>query len=130
MDYSGLGQSTSEASYNPGSLAKDAIELIHALGLGRVVIGGWSLGGIAAQIVLAEAPQLVSHTVLLGTTPLGQLVKTGEPLFYELARRGVEQRLNSPGRDWRPEHKIVGRRCPLPGLRSNSVMRPRTLCSP
>lgn len=87
FDYSGLGQSTGEASYNPGSLAKDAIELIHALGLGRVVIGGWSLGGIAAQIVLAQAPQLVSHAVLLGTTPPGQLMKTGEPLFYELARR-------------------------------------------
>lgn len=87
FDYSGLGQSTGEPSYNPASLAKDAIELVQALGLGRVVVGGWSLGGIAAQVVLAQVPQLVSHVVLLGTTPPGQLAKPGEPLFYELAKR-------------------------------------------
>ncbi|PVZ41049.1 pimeloyl-ACP methyl ester carboxylesterase [Pseudomonas sp. CC120222-01a] len=87
FDYSGLGQSSGTASYNPGALAKDAIELIQALGLGKVVIGGWSLGGIAAQVVLAQAPQLVSHAVLIGTTPPGQLAKPGEALFYELARR-------------------------------------------
>lgn len=87
FDYSGLGQSSGDKTYNPGSLAKDAIELITALKLGRVVIGGWSLGGIAAQIILAQAPQLVSHLVLIGTTPPGQLVKPGEALFYELAKR-------------------------------------------
>lgn len=87
FDYSGLGLSGGYPSYNPGSLAKDAIELIHALQLGKVVIGGWSLGGIAAQVVLAQAPQLVSHAVLIGTTPPGHLVKPGEALFYEMARR-------------------------------------------
>lgn len=87
FDYSGLGQSTGEPSYNPAALAKDAIDLIQALGLGPVVLGGWSLGGIATQVVLAQAPQLVSHAVLLATTPPGQLVKPGEALFYELARR-------------------------------------------
>jgi pimeloyl-ACP methyl ester carboxylesterase len=87
FDYSGLGQSSGDKTYNPGSLAKDAIELITALKLGRVVIGGWSLGGIAAQIILAQAPQLVSHVALIATTPPGQLVKQGEVLFYELAKR-------------------------------------------
>lgn len=87
FDYSGLGHSTGEPSYNPASLAKDAIDLIQALGLGRVVIGGWSLGGMAAQVVLAMAPQLVSHAVLLATTPPGQLVKPGDALFHELAHR-------------------------------------------
>ncbi|KSQ21816.1 alpha/beta hydrolase [Pseudomonas aeruginosa] len=87
FDYSGLGQSSGEASYNPGALAKDAIELIQALELGQVALGGWSLGGIAAQIVVAQAPHLVSHAVLMATTPPGHLVKPGEKLFYELARR-------------------------------------------
>jgi len=87
FDYSGLGQSSGTPSYNPGALAKDAVELIQALELGKVVIGGWSLGGIAAQVVLAQAPQLLSHAVLIGTTPPGQLVKPGETLFYEMARR-------------------------------------------
>lgn len=87
FDYSGLGQSSGEKTYNPGALAKDVIELISALGLGKVILGGWSLGGIAAQIVLAQAPQLVSHVALIATTPPGQLVKPGEALFYELAKR-------------------------------------------
>ncbi|MBB3261547.1 pimeloyl-ACP methyl ester carboxylesterase [Paraburkholderia bannensis] len=87
FDYSGLGQSTGDRTYNPAALARDAIELIGALELGRVIIGGWSIGGIAAQIVLAQAPQIVSHAVLIATTPPGPLVKAGEPLFYTLAKR-------------------------------------------
>lgn len=87
FDYSGLGQSTGERSYSPASLAKDAIELISILKLGKVVLAGWSVGGIAAQIILAQAPQLISHLVLIGTTPPGHLVKPGEALFYELAKR-------------------------------------------
>src|SRR5262245_32476785 len=42
FDYSGIGLSTGERTYSPPSLAKDAIDLIGALGLQRLVIGGWS----------------------------------------------------------------------------------------
>jgi pimeloyl-ACP methyl ester carboxylesterase len=42
---------------------------------------------MAAQIVLAKAPQLVSHAVLIATTPPGPLVKPGEQLFYTMAKR-------------------------------------------
>ncbi|MDH4581605.1 alpha/beta hydrolase [Pseudomonas sp. BN415] len=87
FDYSGLGLSGGTRTYDPASLARDTLELINALGLSRVVLGGWSLGGIAAQVAMLQAPQRVSHLVLIGTTPPGQLVKTGEALFYELARR-------------------------------------------
>ncbi|MBC9250879.1 alpha/beta hydrolase [Pseudomonas alcaligenes] len=87
FDYSGLGLSGGEPSYDPARLARDPLELIAALGLQRLVLGGWSLGGIAAQLVFLQAPQLLSHLVLFGTTPPGELVRTGEPLFYELARR-------------------------------------------
>lgn len=87
FDYSGMGQSTGEPTYQPASLARDAIDLIAALDLGKVIIGGWSVGGIVAQLVMTLAPQLVSHTVLLATTPPGPLVKPGETLFYTLAKR-------------------------------------------
>lgn len=90
FDYSGLGQSTGTPTYAPAALAKDAVELIGALGLQQTVLAGWSVGGIAAQIVFAQAPQLVSHLVLIATTPPGPLVKSGEPLFYDLARRSNE----------------------------------------
>jgi pimeloyl-ACP methyl ester carboxylesterase len=87
FDYSGLGQSTGERSYSPASLARDAIDLIVALRLGKAIIGGWSIGGMAAQIVLAQAPQLVSHAVLIATTPPGPLARSGEQLFYTMAKR-------------------------------------------
>jgi pimeloyl-ACP methyl ester carboxylesterase len=90
FDYSGLGQSTGERSYNPAALAKDAKDLIDALGFKEVVIGGWSIGGIAAQIFLAMFGAQVSHMVLLATTPPGKLVKIAEQLFYdEAAKPGI-----------------------------------------
>lgn len=85
FDYSGLGQSSGAKSYNPMSLAKDAKDLIEALGLKDVAIGGWSIGGIAAQILLAMTGGMASHVVLLATTPPGHLVKSGEQLFYDTA---------------------------------------------
>jgi len=42
FDYSGLGRSTGEKNYDPVSLARDAHDLIEALDLQEVVIGGWS----------------------------------------------------------------------------------------
>jgi len=89
FDYSGLGLSTGEKNYDPVSLARDAHDLIEALGLQGVVIGGWSLGGLAAQAFVAIYPQRVSHAVLIGTGPPGLNVKNAEQLFYDTASRPV-----------------------------------------
>lgn len=85
FDYTGLGLSTGEPNYDPAALAGDAHDLIEGLDLHDVVIGGWSLGGLAAQIVLAMFPQRLSHAVLLGTSPPGPNVKPAEQLFYDTA---------------------------------------------
>lgn len=85
FDYSGLGLSTGQPTYDPASLAKDAIDLIGALGLHKAVLVSWSIGGVAGRLVLLQAPLLLSHLVLIGTTPPGPLVKTGETQLYELA---------------------------------------------
>ncbi|HJW45516.1 MAG TPA: alpha/beta hydrolase [Lysobacter sp.] len=86
FDYSGLGLSTGDRNYNPQALAQDAHDLIEGLALKDVVIAGWSLGGLAAQVVLAMYPQALSHAVLIGTGPAGPMVKTAEQLFYDTAR--------------------------------------------
>ena len=91
FDYCGLGLSTGPKSYDPPALVKDARELILGLGLKNVAIGGWSLGGIVAQIYLAMFGAEVSHVVLIGTTPPGTLVKPAEQLFYDTAAKpGVD----------------------------------------
>jgi pimeloyl-ACP methyl ester carboxylesterase len=87
FDYSGLGLSTGTRSYNPQDLARDARDLIEGLRLTGVVLAGWSLGGLAAQVGLVAFPQQLSHLVLLGTGPAGLLVKPAEQLFHDLARK-------------------------------------------
>nr|WP_297383402.1 alpha/beta hydrolase [uncultured Roseateles sp.] len=88
FDYTGMGQSTGQRTYDFASLAKDAKDLIDALGLKDVVIGGWSVGGIAAQVHLAMYGN-VSHVLLIGTTPPGLLVKTADPAFFAAAAQPV-----------------------------------------
>lgn len=87
FDYTGLGLSTGEKTLNPFSWAKDAGDLVTALNLDKVVLLGWSLGGIAAQAALSIFPGKISHLVLIGTTPPGPVAKLAEPLFYQAAAR-------------------------------------------
>lgn len=89
FDYSGLGLSTGEASYNRRRMAQDVKDLIDALALDKVIIGGWSLGGIAAQIFAALHPERVSHVVLIGTTPPGPQPFQAEPIFLPTAMKPV-----------------------------------------
>jgi len=89
FDYSGLGLSTGAKDYNPLSLAHDAHDLIEALDLREVVIGGWSLGGLAAQACIALYPKRLTHAVLIATGPPGLNVKDPEQLFYDTASKPV-----------------------------------------
>lgn len=85
FDYTGLGLSTGQPNYSPAALADDARDLIVALDLQEAVIGGWSLGGLCAQVLVAKYPQLVTHAVLIGAVPPGPNVKGGEALFNQTA---------------------------------------------
>lgn len=85
FDYSGLGQSSGDKDMSPMAMAQDARDLIEALDLRDVVISGWSLGGMVAQVVLAMYPQRLSHAVLIGCPPPGANVKPAEQLFFDTA---------------------------------------------
>ncbi|MDM0078116.1 alpha/beta hydrolase [Variovorax sp. J2P1-59] len=87
FDYSGLGLSGGTPTYSPLALAEDARDLIEALELKDAVLGGWSLGALTAQVVLAKYPQLITHAVLLGAVPPGPNVKGAEQLFNDTARK-------------------------------------------
>jgi pimeloyl-ACP methyl ester carboxylesterase len=85
FDYSGVGRSTGDPPSTFGALAQDAKDLAEALRLGPFIIGGWSIGGIGAQAVVARWPEAVTHAVLIATNPAGQNAEPGEPQFYERA---------------------------------------------
>jgi pimeloyl-ACP methyl ester carboxylesterase len=87
FDYSGLGHSTGTPSYGKQEMANDVNDLVDALGLGPVVIGGWSLGGFAAQVFAALHPDKVTHVLAIATMPPGLMVKPSEPLFFETATK-------------------------------------------
>lgn len=81
FDYSGTGHSSGEANYDPKALARDVIDLADGLRVDRFVVGGWALGGHAAQIVAVVWPERASQLVLLGSAPPGESPHGPTPAF-------------------------------------------------
>ena len=52
-------------------MATDAVAFIWALGLDEVDLLGFSLGGMIAQLIAKDEPQLVRKLILAGTGPAG-----------------------------------------------------------
>jgi pimeloyl-ACP methyl ester carboxylesterase len=85
FDYAGLGYSSGTASYGKTEMAADVNDLVDGLGLGKVIIGGWSLGGFAALVFAALHPEKVTHVLAIATMPPGLMVKTFEDIFFPTA---------------------------------------------
>ncbi|PYE17344.1 pimeloyl-ACP methyl ester carboxylesterase [Williamsia limnetica] len=71
FDNRGVGGSGSTVPTSIDDMAADAITVIGALGLDKVDLFGFSLGGGVAQVVALHAPDLVRRIVLAGTGPRG-----------------------------------------------------------
>lgn len=88
IDYRGIGASGGSAPVTIDAMARDVIALIHALGLKKVNLLGFSLGGFVAQDIVLKAPDLVSQLILTGTGPAGgtgidQVGKVSWPLIVK-----------------------------------------------
>jgi pimeloyl-ACP methyl ester carboxylesterase len=76
----GVSSSSGEVPTSAEEMARNAIALIKALGLQRVDVLGFSLGGLVAQEITLQAPDLVRRLVLVGTGPRsGESMATGTP---------------------------------------------------
>lgn len=71
FDNRGIGGTHGHVPTTVRLMAEDAIAFIRALGLARVDLLGFSLGGFIAQVVAISEPGLVAHIVLAGTGPAG-----------------------------------------------------------
>jgi pimeloyl-ACP methyl ester carboxylesterase len=85
-DNAGVGLSTGTAPQTVAGMARDAASLIDALGLDRVDLFGFSMGGYVAQQLTVDRPELVRRLILVGTGPRGgegmsQLDPDVAPLF-------------------------------------------------
>ena len=71
VDYPGVGSSTGEPHSTIASTAQQMIAFIAALGLDRVDLLGFSIGGFVAQQLALVRPNLVRRLVLAATGPKG-----------------------------------------------------------
>ena len=71
FDNRGIGATGSSVPPTVEQMGADAIAFIRALGLKRVDLFGFSLGGGVAQMVALQAPDLVRRMILAGTGPRG-----------------------------------------------------------
>jgi pimeloyl-ACP methyl ester carboxylesterase len=67
----GVGGSTGAVPENVSEMARDALRFVDALGLKRLDVLGFSLGGYVAQEVALLRPRVVRRIVLAGTAPRG-----------------------------------------------------------
>ena len=71
FDNRGVGASSGSTPNTIEAMAKDAVAFIRALGLEQVDLFGFSMGGMIAQVIAADEPQLVRKLILAGTGPAG-----------------------------------------------------------
>lgn len=87
FDPSGFASSTGTPNVTLSDFANDVKNLAEALNLKECSIGGWSFGGMIAQVATAEFPELFSHLILIGTNPPGQNEFPIEEIFFEVSRK-------------------------------------------
>ena len=71
FDNRGVGASSGSTPKSIEAMAKDAVAFIRALGLEKVDLLGFSMGGMIAQLIAAEEPELIGKIILAGTGPAG-----------------------------------------------------------
>lgn len=71
FDNTGVGSSTGKTPDNIADNAKDVAAFVYALGLKKIDLLGFSMGGMQAQQVTLDHPDLVNRLVLVGTAPRG-----------------------------------------------------------
>jgi pimeloyl-ACP methyl ester carboxylesterase len=71
FDYPGIGRSTGTTPSTVAAMTKDFVGFCRALDLNSFDIVGFSLGGMIAQQLAFEFPNMARRIVLLGTGPRG-----------------------------------------------------------
>ena len=90
FDNRGVGGSTGKTSDTIQAMADDAVTFIRALGFEQVDLHGFSMGGMVAQVIARDEPQLVRKLILTGTGPAGgQGIKNVTWLSHLDTLRGV-----------------------------------------
>ena len=72
LDNRGIGRSTDNGRpFDIAQLADDAARVVEALGIERISVLGWSMGGFIAQGLALQHPERINKLILLSTDPGG-----------------------------------------------------------
>jgi pimeloyl-ACP methyl ester carboxylesterase len=71
FDNRGVGASSGSTPTTIEEMASDAVAFIRALGFDQVDLFGFSMGGMIAQVIAQQEPQLVRKMIIAGTGPAG-----------------------------------------------------------
>jgi pimeloyl-ACP methyl ester carboxylesterase len=88
FDNRGVGASSGSTPTTIGEMARDAVTFIRALGVDQVDLFGFSMGGMIAQVIVQEEPQLVRKMIIAGTGPAGGegIDKVTRISYFDIAR--------------------------------------------
>lgn len=78
FDNAGIAASSGEVPPSIPQMGTNAIAFIRALGLSTVDVLGFSIGGMVAQEIALQAPDLVRKLILVGTGPRGADMSTSK----------------------------------------------------
>lgn len=80
FDNAGVSSSSGDVPETFAEMGANAIAFIRALGLKQTDVLGFSIGGLVAQEIALQAPDIVRRLVLVGTGPRsGESMDTGTP---------------------------------------------------
>ena len=71
FDNRGVGASSGATPTTIEQMARDAVTFIRGLGFDEVDLFGFSMGGMIAQVIAQQQPQLVRKMIIAGTGPAG-----------------------------------------------------------
>jgi pimeloyl-ACP methyl ester carboxylesterase len=90
FDNRGVGASSGATPTTIDEMARDAVTFIRALGFDQVDLFGFSLGGMIAQVIAQEEPQLVRKLIIAGSGPAGgEGIERVTRITYLDAARGL-----------------------------------------
>ncbi|MBL6615738.1 MAG: alpha/beta hydrolase [Reyranella sp.] len=78
FDNAGVAASSGETPPTFQKMGANAIAFIRVLGLSEVDVLGFSIGGMVAQEIALQAPELVRRLILVGTGPRGADMSTSQ----------------------------------------------------
>ncbi|MDX6256262.1 MAG: hypothetical protein QOJ11_2596 [Frankiales bacterium] len=92
VDLRGVGGSGGITPDSIEAMAGDAAAFLEALGLSTVDLFGYSIGGMVAQVIIQQRPDLVRRVILAGTAPAGDQgpAATGAVLQAALEKAGAQ----------------------------------------